>query len=63
MDKRLNSVFNDNIDTQKVIFKNINDSNSSLMNKRQNSIKLKLCRIFKNWHRRKQKKKNSSQKN
>ena len=40
MNKRQNSVFNDNIDTQKTIVKNINDNDSSLMNKRQNSIKL-----------------------
>ena len=33
MDKRQDSVFKDNIDTQKTIVKNINDSDSSLMNK------------------------------
>ena len=38
MNKRYNNVFNDNIDTQKIV-KNMNDSDSSLMNKRQN-IKL-----------------------
>ena len=45
MNKRQNSVFNDNIDTHThtqttVNYNNINDTDSSLMNKRQNSIKL-----------------------
>ena len=39
MNKRQISVFNDNINTQKTIVNN-NDSDSSLMNKRQNGIKL-----------------------
>ena len=40
MNKRQNSVFNDNIDPQKTVVNNINVSDSSLMNKIQNSIKL-----------------------
>ena len=44
MNKRQNSVFNDNIDTQKTV----NDSDRSLMNKKQNSMK--LMKIFNNGH-------------
>ena len=40
MNKRQNSVFNDNIDTHTHTKTTSNDSDSSLMNKRQNIIKL-----------------------